>query len=576
MCWRSRRPDRRRRVAAGVGGALLLALNIAAAQPAAPGRPAGAETVGCAAEPDVLARVQCTGVLRVGVRDDYPPFASRVDGRPVGFEIDLARTLATHLGVAAEFASVTPANRIAAVGEDRVDVVIATMGHTTVRDVETRFVRPHYYASRTVVVGERRLRLSDANGLVGRTVCVTVGNSTNAELAERGARLMLFGNVQQLVDQLMLGACALAAQDDSLFAHHFLKPDFAQRHDVKFGFAPLPWGMAVHKASGERLAQALGSSLQALHADGSLLRLAKRHGVDDTYLRAQTALWQSPACQAAAALNDPACVEAPHDARLQPTSFAPDVQRLEDWLQAEWGLGVTLAMLKTEIALELFLQGVAFSLLLVAGAVAATVLVSLAFAAGMGAHSRWLRWPCRALHLTAQSTPLVLMMLFAGVGISALGHSSPLAALATAIVVLGLFNGSNGGQAIAEARAALRRAGMPATLRQGAHHARAQLVAFVVNATRGSPAASIIGVPELLSAQTDIASFSSERLTTFTLLLVFYMAVVSAVAWLGQRWQERHEPPPPQDALPLRRRPRPGVPTTPGGSPGTRNEEPSP
>ena len=58
----------------------------------------------------------------------------------------------------------------------------------------------------------------------------------------------------------------------------------------------------------------------------------------------------------------------------------------------------------------------------------------------------------------------------------------------------------------------------------------------MVNATRGSPAASVIGVPELLSALTDIASFSSERITTYTLLLVFYMSVVAAVVWLGNRW----------------------------------------
>jgi polar amino acid transport system substrate-binding protein len=48
-----------------------------------------------------------------------------------------------------------------------------------------------------------------------------------------------------------------------------------------------------------------------------------------------------------------------------------------------------------------------------------------------------------------------------------------------------------------------------------------------------------MGVPELLSALTDIASFSSERITTYTLLLVFYMAVVAAVVWLGNRWVAR-------------------------------------
>lgn len=528
-------PERR---AAGLARALCAAL-VALLPCGAPAAPPGAAAAGCEAPADALERVQCSGRLRVGVRSDYPSFAAMQGETRTGFEIDLARALAARLGVQPVFSTVTPANRLAVLGEGRVDLVIATMGHTVLRDSEARFVRPHYYQSRTIVVGERRRALDGMDAIAGRTVCVTVGNNTNAELAERGARLMLFGNVQQLIDQLALGACPFAAQDDSLFAHHFLRPEFAARNDVKFGLAPLPWGMAVGIKGGERLAQQLGQALRELHADGTLVRLARTHGVDTAYLEREQVRWREPPCRDDATLADPRCIAQPHDNRLQPTAFAGAVQRFEDGLRQRWDIEVTLAMLKTRIALKLFLQGIGYSLALVAGAVAATVAVSLAFAAGMSLPGRWVRWPLRLLQMTMQSTPLVLLMLFAAIGVSAWGAASGLTALATAIVVLGLFNGSNGGQAIAEARSALRHSGEPATLRDGVRHARAQLVAFVVNATRGSPAASIIGVPELLSAQTDIASFSSERTTTFTLLLIFYMAVVSAVVWLGRRWEAR-------------------------------------
>jgi ABC-type amino acid transport system permease subunit len=160
-----------------------------------------------------------------------------------------------------------------------------------------------------------------------------------------------------------------------------------------------------------------------------------------------------------------------------------------------------------------------------------------------------LRWPLQAVLLAAQSTPLILLMVFAGVIVSALGRATPGVALVAAVLVLGLFNGSNAGQAIAEARASLRAEGAPGALREALWRARAQVLAFVVNATRGSPAASVIGVPELLAAQTDIASFSSERVTTFTLLLVFYMLLVSGVVWAGNRLLARWEAvPAPQEA----------------------------
>jgi ABC-type amino acid transport system permease subunit len=64
-----------------------------------------------------------------------------------------------------------------------------------------------------------------------------------------------------------------------------------------------------------------------------------------------------------------------------------------------------------------------------------------------------------------------------------------------------------------------------------------QIVAFLINAAKGTPIASFIGAPELLSALTDITSFSSGRATTYTLLLIFYTLVVMLVVAICRRLQ---------------------------------------
>lgn len=495
----------------------------------------------CAGAPDRLAAALCSGTLRIGVRGDYAPFAVLRDGVRSGFEIELAALLAARLGVTPVWVGVNPADRIAALGEGRVDLVLATTGHTRLRDTQALFVRPHYYQSQTVVLGRRELPVHTLEDLAGRTVCVTVGNSTNATLSAAGARLMLWPDARALLEQLGRGACALGAQDDSLFVLPLQQPGFAARHEVKLAFAPQHWGAMVPREGGAPLAQALGRVLQKLHADGTLRRLAADHGVETPFLQAEQQRWSAPPCDAPAAAADPACARPPADLALKPTRLAPWAERVEAALRQHLGWQVTLAMLKTEVALKLFLQGMVFSLALVAGAVAGTLALALAFGAGLAAPQRALRWPLRAVLLASQSTPLILLMVFAGVIVSALGRATPGVALGAAILVLSLFNGSNAGQAIAEARASLRAEGAAAPLRNALWRARAQMLAFVVNATRGSPAASVIGVPELLAAQTDIASFSSERVTTFTLLLVFYMLLVSAVVWAGNRLLARWE-----------------------------------
>jgi len=360
-------------------------------------------------------------------------------------------------------------------------------------------------------------------------------------LSVNGARLKLFDKASSLVDELRLGGCSLVAQDDSFFASYLQQPAFAAAYDSKFGFAPLPWGVAVSREGGERLADVLALSMQQLHISGALQALAQKHGVDSAFLAQQRRLWSGSNCAQISALNDPACVMAPLDNQLQPTSFALQVDRLENFIYHTTGTRVTLAMFKTWVALDLLLEGVWYSVLLVAGAVLATWVFALAFGAGLTSHKRWLRWSMRGVLWPMQSTPLILLMILASVVVGAMGATSPMVALAAAVLVLGLFNGSNAGQAVAEAMLTLREERAPAqpALSSAVYRARAQMVAFMVNATRGSPAASVMGVPELLAALTDVASFSSERITTYTFLLIFYMLLVALVHRLANLWQSR-------------------------------------
>ncbi len=135
----------------------------------------------------------------------------------------------------------------------------------------------------------------------------------------------------------------------------------------------------------------------------------------------------------------------------------------------------------------------------------------------------------------------MLTLVIAAAIVHAFFAYSAAVALTASIAALGLANGSNAGQALAEAIWSLRveqaaaRVGGLDLFGRALGRAATQIVAFLVNAAKGTPIASFIGAPELLSALTDITSFSSGRATTYTLLLVFYTAVVMAVVWLCNR-----------------------------------------
>ena len=207
-------------------------------------------------------------------------------------------------------------------------------------------------------------------------------------------------------------------------------------------------------------------------------------------------------------------------------------------------------MFKTMPAWLLFKAGIVNSLILVAGALVATPLFSLVLGAMQSSRSFLLRWPARALTVVLQSSPVVLTLVISAAVALALFPYSSAVAIGAAIVALGLMNGANAGQAIAEAMHTLRtERGGPAVptsdlYGRAVSRSATQIVSFLINAAKGTPIASFIGAPELLSALTDITSFASGRASTYSLLLVFYVCVVIVVVWLCGKlriWLERRQ-----------------------------------
>ncbi|HYX03992.1 MAG TPA: transporter substrate-binding domain-containing protein [Reyranella sp.] len=485
---------------------------------------------------DRLIKILCAKRIRIGVRDYYPLFATRNGDQREGYEVEVALAIGRMLGVEVEFVRVNAATRIPLLAEDRIDLVIATMGHNSQRDSQVRFIRPHYYQSETSVVAPRALPIANMNDLPGRTVCVTVGNISNAELVSRGARLMLFDEAGVLPDRLKDQTCTLAAQDDSFFAYYFTDPDFAQRFFPKFAFAQVPWGMAVARQGSDELARALDLISQIFHRDGLFLDIARSQRIGTTFLEQQQRVWRKPECNTDSGATNPACVLAPLAAELKPTPFAGAVSAFESWLDSHADIELSLPMLKTAPAWSMFQEGVLNSLILIVGALIATLAFALLFGAAMGSRVAPLRWLARLVTVTLQSSPIVLTLVIAAAIVHAFFTYSDAVALAASIAALGLANGSNAGQALSEAVWSLRAERTTARgfdlFTRALGRSATQIVAFLVNAAKGTPIASFIGAPELLSALTDITSFSSGRATTYTLLLVFYTVVVIGVVWL--------------------------------------------
>jgi ABC-type amino acid transport system permease subunit len=179
--------------------------------------------------------------------------------------------------------------------------------------------------------------------------------------------------------------------------------------------------------------------------------------------------------------------------------------------------------------LRLLIDGIEYSLLLVAGSLIATALFGFLF--GRAGTSRFavLRLGVSAITSLGQTTPMPLLMFFGYVVVGGITQYSAPVSLLVAITVLGFYNGCYVGVAIRDARRIAEGAGGLAA--SALILAWPQMSAFLVNATKASPAADLIGVPEFLSVLTDLTAYSRDRVGVYLILLIFYSTLVLMTIW---------------------------------------------
>jgi polar amino acid transport system substrate-binding protein len=163
--------------------ALCAAAAVIPAAAACTPMPAGG---GAAAADSTLKHVLAAGTLKVASCRSFTPFGfTNSDGKPDGYDVDIANELAKEMGVKLEVVDTTSSNRIPNLQTNKVDVVFCNFTRTLDRAKEISFTNPYVVATEDLLVrtGSGVKSLED---MKGRVIAVVKG-STNADvLRERG------------------------------------------------------------------------------------------------------------------------------------------------------------------------------------------------------------------------------------------------------------------------------------------------------------------------------------------------------------------------------------------------------
>jgi polar amino acid transport system substrate-binding protein len=255
------------------------------------------------ARADALDDIVKRGRLVVGVKRDVPlwGFTDPKTGKPAGLEPDLARDLASRLGVQLELVGLLTAERISAVEQRRVDVLIATLSDTPERQAQLDLVLPHYYASGVNVLARRSEGFRQWADLRDRRVCGRRGAFYNRPITVTyGVDIVqLYGN-ELAKSALKDGRCAAFLYDDTGILALLSQPGWNQMFEMPLPtLYPTPWSIALHPDQrGGRLEAMVSKTIIDWHRSNFLAQLEQRWGVPPSeFVRKRHLQWQIPAQQ---------------------------------------------------------------------------------------------------------------------------------------------------------------------------------------------------------------------------------------------------------------------------------------
>lgn len=138
--------------------------------------------LGCAppAEDETWARVQSSGVLRVGMDAAYPPFETDVEGTLQGYDIDLADEIGRRLGVRVEFVNVSFDGLYDALAAGRCDVLISALPYERQRTKDVLYTGGYFNAGQVLLV-RAGSTVTEVGDLAGRAVAVEMGSQAHQE-----------------------------------------------------------------------------------------------------------------------------------------------------------------------------------------------------------------------------------------------------------------------------------------------------------------------------------------------------------------------------------------------------------
>jgi cystine transport system substrate-binding protein len=232
---------------------------------------------------DLLATVKQRGSLRIALEGTYPPFnfKDQKSGQISGYDADVARLIASKMGVRAEFVATEWSAILAGLGAGKYDAIISQVGITPKRQQAFDFSAPYTYSSPQLIVRKSETaQYASLDSLKGKKLGVGQGSIFEQQAkAVPGITIKSYPAAPENLQDLASGRIDAALNDSLMVAYLLKNSTLPIKAGARVGKVE-QMGIAFAKGNPQFKA-ALDLALAAIAADGSLKAISiKWFGID--------------------------------------------------------------------------------------------------------------------------------------------------------------------------------------------------------------------------------------------------------------------------------------------------------
>jgi glutamate transport system substrate-binding protein len=200
-----------------------------------------------------MERLHNAGKITIGVKFDQPGLGQTdpTTGKPVGFDIEIAKIVAAALGLKAEqidFKEAVSKNRETFIQNSTVDLVVASYSITDARKQVVSFAGPYYVTGQQLMVRKDDTSITGPDTLAGKKVCSVTGSTPLATIQTKykSATAVPFATYTECIQQLINKSVDAVTTDGAVLLGYAAKQP-AQLKVVGEPFSTENYGVGLKK-----------------------------------------------------------------------------------------------------------------------------------------------------------------------------------------------------------------------------------------------------------------------------------------------------------------------------------------